>query len=354
MKHLLLTVLFCFVFTIAGSANTYKLTNYATPGDGQDDSAGFQAAIDDLISHGGGTLLITEGEWILDHRIDLQTFEQIQTSIVIKGTKGAVIFPFLPNNEILFSAANYNQLTFEDLVVVGNMKIAVDFGGFVEAGYVNQFRMKGCQFYGLRSGKSLIHLGNTDGVITNTLFHGLSGNDVIYADNTRGLSVIDSEFIDYGHFNGDFYSKTPMGIANWIRIENAPLGAGVFSRRTAKIENVKFDEGANYCIAASGIPFLQVSGISVNVSTVTIASALLLSNVKYAEVKMSQFGYTQYPRPAITALDHSVVYIDSILVDNGVFYGIRDATSDAIFNPTSCPACSFKVKSPEQEYRLKK
>jgi hypothetical protein len=336
------------------SANIYKLTDYATPGDGLDDSAGFQAAIDDLISHGGGTLLVTEGEWILNRRINLQTFEKIQTSIVIKGTKGAVIFPFLRSKEVLFSAANHNQLSFEDLVVVGNMNIAVDFGGFVEAGYVNQFRMDGCQFYGLRTGKSLIHLGNTDAVIKNTLFHGLSGDDVIYADNTRGLTVIDSEFIDYGHFNGHFYSKTPMGIANWIRIENAPLGAGVFSRRTAKIENVKFDEGANHCINVTNIPFLQVSGISVNVSTVTIASALLLNNVQYAEIKMSQFGYAQYPRPAITALDHTVVYVDSILLGNGVFYGIRDATSDATFNPKTCLDCAFKVKSLDQADTLKK
>lgn len=86
MKKSLLLTLTLFLAATSMAA-TVNLKDYATPNDGQDDSAGFQKAVDDLKKAGGGTLLIGEGTWDLSSGVNLVTNGD-NVSFLLQGDKG--------------------------------------------------------------------------------------------------------------------------------------------------------------------------------------------------------------------------------------------------------------------------
>jgi len=336
------------ILTLAliGFGADLKLSDYATPNDNLSDSADFQQAVDDLETAGGGTLRVTEGIWDFDAMIDLTTFSNANNSIVIKGEKGAVIKPDLSGSTILFYAGNQNQFSLENLVIVGDGNSSNSDAGYIlYSNNVNQTRIIGCQFFGLKVTESVVYFGNTDGVIRDSLFYGTASIDaVVHAENYRGLTVSDSEFLDYGHLNGTYYSKTPEGNANWIKLNVTSPIVNATGLRQTLIQNTRFDEGATYAINADGITYLQVTGITDNVANVNGAAGITLNNVKYSEVKMSSFGYATNARPAIQAFNNSTVYVDAVWLGASVFYGQRDQGSQSFFNLKACSSgCGFSV-----------
>jgi hypothetical protein len=334
------------ILALSAFCNQVKLSDYTAPNDNLNDSPGLQKAIDEIAAEGGGTLIIDAGRWNLNGPISLVTYKNVNNSFAIKGQKGAVILPSLAGGQVLFNAGNQNQVSFEDLVVIGDSSVAEDLDGFVHASYVEQLRITGCQFFGLKSRSSLIDVGNTDAVVRDTLFMGISAGDaVIKAENFRGLSVFDSQFIDYGNLNGAFYSKTYMGVGAWIRASADSAAANAISQRPLVLHSVRFDEGANIALDARGVSYIQADGIMSNVSSLKDGAGFNLDNVDYAEIKMSKFGYTKAARPAVRAMNNTVVYVDGMTVGNGVFSGVRDSGSQAFFNLRSCTSgCEFQTQ----------
>jgi hypothetical protein len=341
MKTLFLVLL----LAVSAFSNKVRLSDYATANDGQNDSPGLQRAINDLGKTGGGTLVIDAGEWNLNSPVTFVTYENLNNSFIIEGQKDSFIFPALPAGQALFTAGNQNQIVFKDLIVVGDPSKTFDLDKFIHASFVEQLRVTGCQFFGLKARASLIYVGNTDAVIKDALFLGLSSGDaVINAENFRGLSVTDSEFVDYGFLNGAYYSKTPLGNNAWIKAysdaESARIDA--LAQRPLLLQNVRFDEGANFALDARGISYIEAKSVMDNLASVDGSAGFRLDNVGYAEIKMSKFGYTNNSRPAIRALNNTIVYIDGMSVGKGVFYGTRDSGSQAYFNLKACiGGCSF-------------
>lgn len=336
------TILAILLFASAISANVVRLSDYATPDDGMDDSPGLQDAVRKMPR--GGTIIIDAGVWNLNSPVNFITYAT-NNSFIIKGQKGAVIKPRLTSTEILFRSGNQNQIQFEDLIVIGEGKHA-DFRNFLYVDNSVQLRITGCQFFGLSAQSSVIFIGNADAVIKDTLFHGLSsGEGVIRANESRGLTITDSEFIDYGNFDGTYYSKTPNGNPAWIKATSTSTTVNAMGQRGIALSNVRFDEGALYALDASGISYIQAKGVLVNVSGMDDGAGINLNNVKYAEIKISQFGHATAPRPAIKAFNNTTVYIDSVTVGAGVYFGLRDPGSQAFFNLRACSAgCTFMVQ----------
>jgi hypothetical protein len=329
------------LFAAAASANTVNLSSYATANDGLDDSAGFRAAIADLPE--GGTIIIDGGTWNLNSPVSFVTYSG-SNSYTLKGQKGAVLKPRLGPSQVLFVSGNQYQMSFEDLIVLSDQE-GTDMNMFVYADYLSQLRIRGCQFLGLRVQTSLIYAGIADVVIKDSLFHGLSaGEAVIIAKDSRGLTVEDSEFFDYASFNGHYYSKTPFGVPAWIKITSTNKTVNALGQRGLMLSNVRFDEGSTYAVDATGILFLRATNVLVNVSGVDAGAGFNLNDVKYAEVKMSMFGYSGFPRPAIKAFNNTTVYVDGVALGAEVFYGVKDATSQAFFNLKACTrGCYFNT-----------
>lgn len=344
MKTILLTLL----FTLSTFGATASLSDYATPDDGLDDSAGIQSAIDDLTDAGGGTLLFTEGTWNINNQVTFVNYDHVGNSFIIRGSKGTIIKPHVSSSLSVFEIGNQNQVALEDLVVVGDgITENVDEGHFLTTASVAQVRMTGCQFFGVRSYTSAIYALAGDVIIKDTLFYGMaSGLAVIRAENVRGLTVQDSEFLDYGMLNGTYYSKSAAGNYAWINVSGDDITAkNASGQRAILLQNLLFDEGGYKHVIASNITYMQAIGITANVPAVSEGTAFYLSNVKYAEIKMSKFGYASSPQPAITAVNNSTVYLDGISLGEDVFYGQRDSGSQAFFNLKACTSgCVFAVQ----------
>jgi hypothetical protein len=192
---------------------------------------------------------------------------------------------------------------------------------------------------------SLLSFSNVDTVIRDSAFYGnATGTAVVEAVNFGGVKISDTEFLDYGHFDGDYYSKSAYGNPAWVKLTTtARVSPSANGQLPVSISNVRFDEGAHWAMDISGVPYVELMGVMDNVSGVDGGGGIRFSGVKYAEVKMSMFGYTPSARPAIEALNKSTVYVDSMSVGNGVFYGRRDSTSQVSFNTRACADCSFEL-----------
>jgi polygalacturonase len=329
------------------SAKTVNLSDYATPNDGQDDSPGFQDAINDLKESAGGTIVVTEGRWDLKGQINI--LYSLTASVKIVGSKGAVIAPHLAPNQILFYMGNLNQFEMRDLIFVGDGMAQPDLGYLLYTNYVDQTKILGCQFYGLWAAESLIFIGNSDAVIEDSLFHGIASRVAnVSAVNFRGLTVSSTQFIDYGNYAGGYYSKTPYGNPTWIKLEGnaSSLTANALSQRGVIISDVRFDEGARYAVDATNVSFLTVRRVMTNVSGMGDSTGIRMSNVGYATIEQSKFGYAAEPRPAVTALNNTRVLLNGLLVGNGVYHGAKDQTSEIHFDERFCTNCTILQARP--------
>ncbi len=331
----LLIILLC-----AFSALGASLSDYCTPNAALDDSACFQTLVDDMPE--GGTIFIDEGIWNIEDTINFVPTTPAN-SFIVQGTKNSIIKPSLTG--ILFYSGNQNQIDFRDLIIVGDGTTDADFSYGIFGGWSSHVRIIGCQFIGLKATHSIVFIGNADGVIKDSLFHGNSSEANVEASEARGLTVTDTEFLDYGSLNGVYYSKTPLGNGAWIRSTSPSFSTpNAMANRGVTISNVRLDEGALYSVELQNIRYASFYNLSVNVTAFTGGAGIVLDNVKYAEVKMSQFGYSTEERPAIRAINNSTVFIESMTVGNGVFYGERDQGSQSFFNLKACSSgCFFNV-----------
>jgi hypothetical protein len=115
------------VLCLSSYAKTLNLNDYAVPSDDQDDSVGFQRAIDDLKAAGGGTLIINSGDWNLNSGLNLATYGNY-VSYLIQGDKGSTIKVNLNANDNGFYVGNVNQIELRDLVFVGDSTRDYDVG----------------------------------------------------------------------------------------------------------------------------------------------------------------------------------------------------------------------------------
>ncbi len=315
-------------------ANTVKLSDYATPNDSLDDSADMQTAVDAIPN--GGTLIIDAGVWDIQAMVNFTPTAQ-NNSILVKGDKGAIIKPDLPG--IMFNFSGHNQVTLQDLIFLGDGGTGAD-AGYVIVASGAQTRIIGCQFIGLRVTDSVIYLGNTDAVLKDDVFHGLSSIQVIEALNSRGLTVQDSEFFDYGNFNGTYYSKTSLGNLAWVKVSATAFPTpNANAQRGVTISNVRFDEGSKYAVDITNVRYVDISNINVNVSGVTGSSGVILDNVRLARIDRSMFGFTTSARAAMTLSNNTTVRVDGLTLGGGVFQVTKDSSSVAYIS--MCDNCVY-------------
>lgn len=332
MKTLFLII----ILSVTTFTQTLTVSDYCTPNDGNDDSTCFQDVVDAIPS--GGTILVDAGVWDLKGRVDLTTSTNDNNSFLIKGDKGSVIKPDYSGT--IFYAGTHNQLVFQNLIFLGDgVSTNHDATYLIYLGGGLRSKIDGCQFIGIKATYSVIYATNTDLVISDTSFHGLSSSVAsVEASNARGLTVRDSEFFDYSQFNNVYYSKTPQGVGTWIKAyapshptPNATANRGVI------IENVKFDEGALKTAIFQNLKYVRVENASVNVVGVTYGAGMVFDNVRLASVKRSFFGYSGNARPAFVLINNSKVNVEGLSLGASVFQSTVDGTST--INVSDCDGC---------------
>ncbi len=344
-KFLLTTSLLILTTTLFVNGATLKLSDFTTPDDGLDDSPGFQTAIDQLKLAGGGTILVDTGTWDFSSPLNFTTYGNY-VSFRVQGDKGAIIRPHLGAWNVLFYPGNTNQFELDDLIVIGDPAAEYDALFIAGGGYTSQFTVRGCQFYGLSAKDSLIYIGAAmDAVLDGNMFGGnAAGVAAIHAIDYRGLTVRNTEFVDYANFKDMYLSKTPNNSGNWIKAESTgpTVSPNASGQRIVRLEDIRFDEGAPQAVVIVNASNVMASGLLINVSGTDAGAGVVLDNVEYGEVKMSRFGYARFARPAVVVKNGSDVFLNGVTVGGAVYYGDMDASSKVVFEKRLCTSCSMK------------
>lgn len=330
MKKLLILVAIIGISTLVSQARTVRLADYGTPNDNLDDSIGFQQAVDDLAGSGGGTLVIGEGIWNVENGINLVNPSNNLTSIRISGNKGATLKLAVNEERTFLAIGNGIQAELSGLIIIPkNMGDVYDAGYFLTSAYTGQTIIQNCNFLGLYMKYDLISTGNTDLIIEKTIFGGNAANgSQVHVKNFGGATIRDTLFLDYYQLQDVFYSKTPLNTGSWIKAENDSMpGVNAMSAKAITISNSRFDEGAQVAINIRNCPFVDITDIHVNVSGISGGTAVRLDNVKYAQIKMSGFGFSSTPRPAVTAINNSTVEAVGLMFGNNVYFANMERTT---------------------------
>lgn len=322
------------------SAKTVNLSDYATPDDGQDDSPGFQAAVDDLKSSGGGTIVVNGGEWQLKTTINFTNSNNLSFKIV--GDGGSVIKLLLgggPNGHV-FYAGNINHFVLENLTVTGDGSASnVDCEFLLLIAYAQKVIVRDSRFFGIRAGKSLMHFGNVDALVENSQFDGnaVTKGQIYGGPDLMSLTVRNTGIRDYANFFG-YISKTPFNTGSALMAEyqaGPPLKNYASGR--VRLEEVRIDEGSPIAVTLRNIPNVEIDGLSVNVSGVDGAAGVLFDNVAYANIKNASFGHTTNARPALRLINKSTVQVTRLSFGGGVYFADVGRKSFALIN--NCPEC---------------
>lgn len=339
MKKNVLTLLVILLFlTISVSAKTVSVLDFgAVVDDDVCDTHAIRAAVDDVRTNGGGTIIFPAGVTKLCGQVDFTDFKNY-VSYHLTGDKGAEISVSLGSDEVGFEVANINQMNIDHLVFTGanvpdDHPLFIDCRTLFHFSHANSATFKDVQFYGLWCSNSLIDSGNVDLILDSVNFGGSLGlNATIYAKNIRGLSVKNSSFIDYANYKNKYWSKSSRASYSWISVVNDVLPVvDALSAQVVRIENCRFDEGSKTAIILKNLPFAVISGINVNVSSMTDGTGIFANNVESLDVEFSQFGLTSLAQSAVTAVNNSNVFIKGIKFGGGVTLGTWDTTS-TIFN----------------------
>lgn len=328
----LLAVVFCLiVFPLAAQAAEVRLEDFgAVVNDGQDDSAAVQAAANAVFQNGGGTILFPSGKIEIRNTVRFVPEGYVGGDLKLKGNRGSVVEISAGVNGTPFYGGNLTTWTFEDLTMVGKNVQPGD-PAFYDAAWVvfsnnvQQTNIIRCQFYGLAvpNDRAVVYFGNTDGKITDSQFDGSLGQypngAVVTAENSRGLSVTRTTFLDYANFMGVYYSKSTAYTGAWIQVKGGMAHNANGQRRTL-IQDSRFDEGAAAAIRIEDVAWASIKGINVNVSGTTPGTGVYLKNVEHAVIEQSWFGYTTEPRLAITTVNVGGLEVSSLKFGGGVYF----------------------------------
>jgi hypothetical protein len=323
MKRFFLIIALITVTSLFSQARTVRLDDYGTPDDNQDDSSAFQQAVDDLSGSGGGTLVVSEGTWDVKNTINLVNPATNITSVRISGNKGAILMLALNEEKTFLYIGNGVQVELFGLIMLPkNMNPVFDAGYILTAAYTGQTMIQNCAFLGLMVKYDLIKISNTDLIVEKSIFGGnAAGGAQIHGVDFSGLTVRDTVFLDYYQYHDTYYSKTPHNGGMWIKAENTTMPAvNAMTTKAVTISNSRFDEGAPVAIYAKNTPFVDITDVNINVAGIASGIGIYLDNVKYAQIKLSGFGYSPAERPAVKAVNNSTVEVVGLRFGNGVFF----------------------------------
>jgi hypothetical protein len=345
--HLFGLILFLLITPVFVSAVEVNPQDYgAVVDDGIDDSSAVQAAINAVLEKGGGKILFPGGTLNINKPISIQP-NYSGGQMILKGNRGSVLEVSVGQENTAIYAGNLNMLLFEDLAIVGK-KVpmgAVDFFDakyVIYSNYVGQTTITRCQLLGLAvpNKSAIVYLGITDAHVSDSQFDGnlamYETGAVILAENTMGLTVSRSSFIDYSNFKGEYLSKTPGFVGAWIMVKGgAPMNA--LGQRRILIEDSRFDEGAATIIWAENVAWVNVVGISANINGTGVGRGIYLKNVDYANIRQSWFGYTNAARPALDFENVGGSEVTSLKFGGGVYFLKQFGSIKVSIN--YCPQC---------------
>lgn len=311
----------------------FDVRSYGATGDGvADDAPAVGAALDAAATAGGGTVLFPAGTYRLASPVARSFFNEASV-IVLRGYGSASRIAVRAGpNAIALQLENLESVKLEDLVFVGTPGVATDAKVAVSFRYCIQALIQRCDFYGVSSvveGGAVVRAENTDLRIGSSGFRGCGGNSglatpVVDNRDWTGVTVVDTDFLDYGYLNGVFHSKTPIAAPEaWIRMGNVQSPKTVHEA-LVYIERVFMDEGATFGVAclpnasvSPKVDSIVISGARANVAGFDYTRGVILQWASNVRVEHSRFGYSTNQRPAVELRAVNAALIDSCICEAG-------------------------------------
>jgi len=330
-------------------AEVNLVTYGGDPTGATDSGPALQSALNALGTTNGTVLFIPKGTYKIATGVT-RNFSNSPSSIILRGEGSASMLRITVGGSTrAIQLQNLDSVLIENVTFVGSTTngSAVDALYTIDLDYCQQATIRRCDFYGVttvRSGSgapagAVVYANHSDLRIENSSFHSCAGSytigttpfdgtPVVDIDDWVGLTVSDTDFIDWGTLNGVGYTgATWPGSSAWVRLRspasrsaNAVLGQGhvVFRR-------VRMDEGAYYGIAIkSGTSekpaSVQITGLMLNGFNNAVTdqgTGVYVDAADNIRIEKSWFGWSQYAdKFAIDLNNVPNAVIDGVVCDS--------------------------------------
>lgn len=318
---------------------------FGAAGDGTtDDTAAFQAALNALLANGGGEIQLTNGVYRIAGAA-LVNGSGKAACIVIRGLGSStqiLIAGGAANTSFTFQ--NFESVSFEDVVFAGTSGTQTDALIALRFDTCLHATLRRCDFYGVSSyvaNGCVVFANASDLRIEDSAFRGCGARtgiatSVVASQNWIGLTIVKTDFIDYGYLNGKFISKTAIAAPfAWVGLYNTSAQTAPPVQGAVLLSNVSMDEGALYglaCLpntATSGlIESLTITGLRINVAGFGVPNnGLIIQGVEHVLIERCWFGYSPSygSRNAIALRSVNDAVIDSCRCAQGADRILADA-----------------------------
>lgn len=250
-----------------------------------------------LTELGGGEVEIPPGGYLVSGGIDAWPpgADPLPGDVGIRGRGGASQILLAGGPSTYCTFYRVNSVTIKDLAVRGTpagpgipnpVDCDVAFRFLNRRGVLDNV-----WFYGVSGASAVVSTYGCDLVVNGGGFLGCAAThkDVVHCDEWAGVTVRETEFLDFGSMHGAFHAKSSQNPLNtsrsWIGIFNPqmdltkPVG-GVNGSRCIRIENARFDEGTlNHVLIQPGALGTSTEGGERRITAVDISGtpALVLS-----------------------------------------------------------------------------
>lgn len=300
----------------------------AVANENTDDGPALQRALDALAAAGGGTLIVPPGRYVIASPT-ARNFNDVSSAIVLRGVGSSSQLVLKGGSEVTsLLIGGIESVLFENLVFVGVPGVYPDVKTAVRINYCLVATFRNCHFYGIGCAAAdggVVFAETSDLHLERCAFRGCTGSSsngtpVVALQNWLGLTVEDTEFIDFGTLNGVGHSKTSQASsAAWVGVGSTPPLRSTANQRGVLLRNVRMDEGAQFGLyvrpnePSAVIENLNIQGLMVNVSHIfPRAAGMVVDKVNHLTVRDSFFGFTTSEREAINLLRVNDAVLDHV------------------------------------------
>jgi hypothetical protein len=317
-----------------------------------DGTDALQDAFDQLVSNQGGELIIS-GKLRIEGEV-AANFLNAANDIVIRGLgcQSQIIIAG-GTGQTAIQLTNANSIRFENLFFVGVPGPGsgpTDCDTALAVQSVRQVQLSNCHFFGIKSntvGKHVVLLDG-DARVMDCSFRGSTSGfaAVLGQDGSDGLTVLRTDFLDYGNLNGVVHNKLGLQCQQWISVlaladKTIGTGAnksGANQQRQIEIIGCRFDEGAKRHVAiwptiATGLGRCQHVRIEGCQSNVSVGGSMAY-NVRKTDrvlIKDCWIGYNESDETnsALTLEDVEYALLEGIMANTS-------PTADRFIFDSSC------------------
>ena len=329
---------------VSTNDNYFYLEDFGAVADGvTDNSQALNAALNMLKGTNGGTIVFPNGITKLTGSASVNMLG-LQGAVCLVGSGGNSIVHVASGTGIAIGIYNTSKVNVENLTFIGTYRDTytndlLDCSqSVINCGFVEQVSVRDCKFIGIgiaapygepyngyetNKNHGIVAVSDGELLVERCYFGGCGTSQCgnVNVTSWNGLTIRDSQFIDYGYYNGQTISKTGhINNTAWVRAINPKPVKSARERGKIKIERTSFDEGCYNGLFVNGAQWLEIDNLSMNNGN---GIGIAVNNVAHTRIKDSFIGYINN-NVGLYAYNSRIIELDSLLFGGNVKYVILE------------------------------